>query len=120
MEKFIINGGFKLNGSININGAKNAAVAIIPATLLATGPCVINNLPNISDVSICFKILKQIETSLILGKLLITHGPVASNVAGIIATAAFLAPFIFIEPFNLNPPFIINFSKIYILHEPIY
>ncbi len=59
MEKFIINGGFKLNGSININGAKNAAVAIIPATLLATGPCVINNLPDISDVSICFKILKQ-------------------------------------------------------------
>lgn len=59
MEKFVINGGVKLNGEININGAKNAAVAIIPATLLATGPCVINNLPDISDVAICFEILKQ-------------------------------------------------------------
>ena len=59
MEKFVINGGNKLNGIININGAKNAAVAIIPATLLATGPCIISNLPDISDVAICFKILKQ-------------------------------------------------------------
>lgn len=55
----MINGGNKLNGIININGAKNAAVAIIPATLLATGPCIISNLPDISDVAICFKILKQ-------------------------------------------------------------
>lgn len=59
MEKFVITGGTKLNGTININGAKNAAVAIIPATLLATGPCIISNLPDISDVAICFKILKQ-------------------------------------------------------------
>lgn len=58
MEKFIINGGNKLKGNVEISGAKNAAVAIIPATLLANGPCILENLPNISDVYISFEILK--------------------------------------------------------------
>lgn len=59
MEKFVINGGKPLQGEVQINGAKNAAVAIIPATLLADGPCVLDNLPNISDVNICFHILTE-------------------------------------------------------------
>lgn len=59
MEKFIINGGNKLKGSVDISGAKNAAVAIIPATLLANGPCILENLPDISDVAISFKILRE-------------------------------------------------------------
>lgn len=59
MEKFVIDGGKPLQGEVQINGAKNAAVAIIPATLLADGPCVLDNLPNISDVSICFHILTE-------------------------------------------------------------
>ena len=51
MEKFVINGGKPLSGSVRISGAKNAAVAILPAVLLADGPCVIENLPQILDVS---------------------------------------------------------------------
>ena len=51
MEKFVINGGTPLRGSVRIGGAKNAAVAILPAVLLAEGPCIIENLPEISDVT---------------------------------------------------------------------
>ncbi len=54
MEKFVINGGKRLCGEVRISGAKNSAVAILPAVLLAEGPCVIENLPEISDVrSVC-------------------------------------------------------------------
>lgn len=51
MEKFVINGGKPLRGCVRISGAKNAAVAILPAVLLADSPCVIENLPDISDVA---------------------------------------------------------------------
>lgn len=59
MEKLVIHGGNRLSGEIEISGAKNAAVAIIPATLLAQDVCRIENLPNISDVTCMFKILTQ-------------------------------------------------------------
>lgn len=59
MEKFIINGGKKLQGEVTISGAKNAAVAIIPATILAEGPCVLENVPNINDVTIDLRILTE-------------------------------------------------------------
>ncbi len=59
MGKFVIDGGAQLKGEVKINGSKNAALAIIPATLLSDGPCIINNLPNISDVAMSFKILKK-------------------------------------------------------------
>ena len=52
MEKYVISGGVSLKGEVEISGAKNAAVAIIPATILSDGPCVIENIPSISDVSI--------------------------------------------------------------------
>lgn len=58
MEKFVINGGNKLCGEVNISGAKNSVVAILPATLLAQGVCTIENVPNISDVTAMLKILK--------------------------------------------------------------
>ena len=58
MEKFLITGGNKLSGEVNISGAKNAAVAIIPATVLCNEPCTIDNIPNISDVSLIAKILQ--------------------------------------------------------------
>lgn len=51
MEKFVINGGKRLTGSVRISGAKNAAVAILPAVMLADSPCTIENLPEISDVT---------------------------------------------------------------------
>ena len=60
MEKLIITGGTPLKGEVTISGAKNAAVAILPATLLINGICTINNLPNISDVKICCKILEHL------------------------------------------------------------
>ena len=60
MEKLVIQGGTKLHGDININGAKNAAVAILPATLLIDGICTIENVPNISDVKISCDILQTL------------------------------------------------------------
>ena len=60
MDKFVIKGGTKLKGEVNISGAKNAAVAIIPATLLIDGECVIENLPDINDVKLYCDILKTL------------------------------------------------------------
>lgn len=59
VDKFIINGGKKLYGEIEISGAKNAAVAIIPAVVLCDEPCVIENLPRIRDVSVILAILEH-------------------------------------------------------------
>lgn len=60
MDKFIINGKTRLSGEVSINGAKNAAVAILPATLLVNGICTIENLPNISDINIYCDILRTL------------------------------------------------------------
>ena len=60
MEKYVINGGKKLSGRINISGAKNAAVAILPAVLLCDEPCRIENIPNISDVNVIYNILNDL------------------------------------------------------------
>ncbi|MGN0494099.1 MAG: UDP-N-acetylglucosamine 1-carboxyvinyltransferase [Acutalibacteraceae bacterium] len=60
MEKFVIKGGKPLKGEVRISGAKNAAVAILPAVLLSDGPCVIENLPNISDVATIFKTMQSL------------------------------------------------------------
>lgn len=61
MEKLIINGGNALRGEIEIAGAKNAAVAILPATILASnGKCVIDNIPDIEDVNCLERILKDL------------------------------------------------------------
>lgn len=58
METLIINGGGALRGSVEINGAKNAAVAILPAAVLASkGKCVIDNIPDIEDVHCLERIL---------------------------------------------------------------
>lgn len=63
MDKYVICGGNRLTGTVEVSGAKNAAVAIIPAVILADEPCIIENIPNISDVSIIIKILTQIGAS---------------------------------------------------------
>ena len=60
MEKYIINGGKPLVGEVTISGAKNAAVAIIPATILCDEPCRIENVPNISDVNLIARILQNL------------------------------------------------------------
>ena len=59
MDKFIITGGNKLVGEVSISGAKNAAVAIIPAVILSDGVCRIENIPNINDVSVIARILTE-------------------------------------------------------------
>ena len=59
MDKFVIKGGRRLEGEVTISGAKNAAVAILPAVILSDEPCVIENVPDISDVRICIRILKE-------------------------------------------------------------
>ena len=61
METLIINGGKALQGSVEINGAKNAAVAILPAAILASeGKCVIDNIPDIEDVHCLERILSSL------------------------------------------------------------
>ena len=59
MDKFVINGGKKLHGDVRISGAKNAAVAIIPAAILAEDICRIENVPNINDVPSIARILQE-------------------------------------------------------------
>lgn len=63
MPRYKIEGGQPLEGTITISGAKNAAVAIIAATLLVQGCCRIENVPDISDVHILLDILKQMGAS---------------------------------------------------------
>ena len=63
MPRYQIEGGRPLEGTITISGAKNAAVAIIPATLLVQGCCRIENVPDISDVHILLDILEQMGAS---------------------------------------------------------
>jgi len=60
MTKYVINGGRPLTGTVTISGAKNAAVAIIPAALLVDGVCRIENIPEISDVTMLLNIVEQI------------------------------------------------------------
>ncbi|MBQ9937184.1 MAG: UDP-N-acetylglucosamine 1-carboxyvinyltransferase [Oscillospiraceae bacterium] len=63
MEKYLIRGGKRLTGEVTISGAKNAAVAILPATVLSGDICVIENVPNISDVYTILKILEHLGAS---------------------------------------------------------
>ncbi len=60
MDKFVIKGGKPLKGTVRIGGAKNAAVAILPAVLLCDEPCVIENLPEISDVTLILRALEYL------------------------------------------------------------
>lgn len=60
MDKFIIKGNTRLVGEVNISGAKNAAIAIIPAALLINGVTTLENVPNISDVKITCDILNEL------------------------------------------------------------
>ena len=59
MDKYVIHGGRRLCGEVVINGAKNAAVAILPAVILSDSPCRIENLPDISDVKNAAYILEE-------------------------------------------------------------
>ena len=63
MTQYVINGGTPLHGTINISGAKNAALAILPATLLVDGVCRIENIPKVTDVTLMLEILRDVGAS---------------------------------------------------------
>ncbi len=65
MARYEIHGGKPLNGTVTISGAKNAVVAILPATLLVSGKCRIENVPNISDVRILMNILDRMGAKIV-------------------------------------------------------
>ncbi|MGI6029854.1 MAG: UDP-N-acetylglucosamine 1-carboxyvinyltransferase [Candidatus Heteroscillospira sp.] len=64
MDKYIITGGHKLYGDVEISGAKNAAVAIIPAALMVDGVCRIENIPQISDADMLMSIISAMGAQL--------------------------------------------------------
>ncbi|ANW99917.1 UDP-N-acetylglucosamine 1-carboxyvinyltransferase [Thermoclostridium stercorarium subsp. thermolacticum DSM 2910] len=64
MEKLVIRGQKRLEGEVCVSGAKNAAVAILPATILSDGKCTIENVPDILDVAILKEILKELGASI--------------------------------------------------------
>ena len=64
LEKLLVKGGNKLHGDVTISGAKNAAVAILPACLLVHGTCRIENLPDIKDVKLFLKILENLNAKI--------------------------------------------------------
>ena len=64
MARYEITGGTPLRGEVTISGAKNAAVAILPAALLVAGECRIENVPDISDVRILLQILEDMGAKL--------------------------------------------------------
>ena len=92
MEKFVITGGKPLHGEVTISGAKNAAVGILPATILAADVCVIENLPDISDVSVSLKILSTLGAQVkMLNRIPMSRGLGSSSsaiVAGLFAANA--------------------------------
>ena len=63
MKKYVIRGGNPLHGEVEISGAKNAAVGILPASLLVNGVCHIENVPGISDVNLILSMLRELGAS---------------------------------------------------------
>ena len=63
MIQYTIHGGRPLNGTLSVSGAKNAAVAILPAALLVDGVCRIENVPDVSDVRLLLRIVEELGAS---------------------------------------------------------
>ncbi len=97
-EKFVIKGGKKLKGEVSVGGAKNAAVAILPATLLAPAVYTIENLPKIDDVIILLNILKRLgaEVSFQDNTAVIDTTPVATGDVKIELTKRLRASYYFL------------------------
>lgn len=96
MEKLVINGGTPLKGEVEIIGAKNSAVALLPATLLINGICTINNLPNISDIKISCEILEKLGSKITWNSknsVTIDNTNISSTVAPMDLTSQFRASY---------------------------
>ena len=64
MKKLIIKGNKELTGEIHIGGAKNSVVALIPASCLTKGKCVIHNVPDISDVAMLIQMMEYLGSKI--------------------------------------------------------
>jgi len=73
MDKLIISGGGPLNGEIRISGAKNAALPILAATLLADSPITIGNVPHLHDITTTMELLGQMGVDLTVDEKLNTE-----------------------------------------------
>jgi UDP-N-acetylglucosamine 1-carboxyvinyltransferase len=76
MDKLLITGGHPLNGDIRISGAKNAALPILTATLLAQTPSYINNVPHLQDITTLLNLLGRMGVDLIVDEKLILKSTV--------------------------------------------
>lgn len=96
MEKFIVHGPCKLEGEVTISGAKNAAVAILPATLLVKGKCHLENVPDISDIRAYCEILESLGSKIEYisrNELIIDNTNVNSAIASSELTSKFRASY---------------------------
>lgn len=83
MDKFVIHGGRSLNGTVEVSGAKNSVLALMPAVLLNNGMNIIENVPEVNDIYTMMKLLKQlgIEASFSDHKLILNSSSITSQVA---------------------------------------
>lgn len=86
MDKLIVRGGVPLTGELRISGAKNAALPILAATLLADGPVAIGNLPHLHDVTTTMELLGRMGVDLMLDERMEIHADSTS-------TREFFAPY---------------------------
>ncbi len=96
MEKFIVEGPAKLVGTVNISGAKNAAVGILPATLLVKGKCHLENVPDISDMRSYYTILESLGAKIEYinkNELIIDNTNIKSAIASYELTSKFRASY---------------------------
>ena len=96
MEKFVVHGPCRLQGEVTISGAKNAAVAILPATLLVKGKCHLENVPNISDIRAYCKILESLGSKIEYiseNEMIIDNSEVVSAIASYDLTSKFRASY---------------------------
>lgn len=98
MEKIVINGGAPLNGSITIGGMKNAALPVIFASILVEDKCVIENLPNVSDVTRSLEILeamgavveRRADGSVSIDTTIINQGSSPAEIVGKLRASTYL------------------------------
>ena len=96
MAKFVVNGPTRLVGTVNISGAKNAAVAILPATLLVKGKCHLEKVPDISDIRAYCKILESLGSKIEYisqNELIIDNSNIKSAIASYDLTSKFRASY---------------------------
>lgn len=96
MEKLVVTGKTPLKGEVTIGGAKNSAVAILPATILMAGTCTLENVPNISDIKIICNILENMGAKIDWveqNKLIIDTSTIKSTSAPLDKTSKFRASY---------------------------